>query len=792
MATKGFANLLEQGNTFSAPYTSQMPGLPSTRLAGFLWICSTLCKGPGYYFSLDEKVGKIKQLKQEDDPFDLELKPSEIILKSPTGDESIWKLPLQAKDFQDCFDAIMEVAGALPKSNLNARLEVKGKVGVWASGTYDRGPIKVTLNEILKSGPLGGKAGGNPARTAPTTAQQEQVTLEIFHILVKGTGTHYDARGKKNYQKMFDKLCTGYDEKGNKANINYGHGKPLSFYWAGLGPADEREDHPTDNGIPSAKWDNKFFEKSKFDNKKMREWYYHFLLQFRDVEQFLFKTLQTEYTVYSYTQFMNFITGLITSGPLPDEAKAGVDTSYNLTQESKRTKVWPTMGRVSQKDSWNPADVWLVDSRKINKKMPRVPGLIAGKVSYLVALKCASTVAEVNMILNIAFHRKVIMGISLKKSSGSLGSGGPTFKMSNFASKRLHIEYVNLTTSLTSTSDYQHIIYPLKFNGWNLNLAWDKSGLEFKGNSNTMHVIEIGGENQQATMRIGSGGQSGPHNINLEYAQKGAAAQLGKIPKNLLRATMAKLPGLNVKLPSVEEALESIPINKDNKSELVRKINSDKTARKRQQEPELNRTGKYASAEDYRLALLKYLDSEKINAYFGDDHIASPKYYGNKDTLYVPSSNVRAVRALLAKAKSTDPPKSKMAKVPEVREIVSNRDKYLNMKSKTNSIKEFSVPMPKRVGGIAAKFDVNTQDLNDFVDRVMIARNNPKWKTNAKYRMNITMNVQIMEWAYDICQIESKGTAKLNNFLNDTYYMSQKKGKVPGKDVMFGPFVKLS
>jgi hypothetical protein len=307
-----------------------------------------------------------------------------------------------------------------------------------------------------------------------------------------------------------------------------------------------------------------------------------------------------------------------------------------------------------------------------------------------------------------------------------------------------------------------------------------------------MHVIEIGGENQQATMRIGSGGQSGPHNINLEYAQKGAAAQLGKIPKNLLRATMAKLPGLNIKLPSVEEALESIPINKDNKSELVRKINSDKTARARQKEPELNRTGKYASAEDFRLALLKYLDSERIPAYFGDDHIAKPKYYGNKDTLYVPSSNVRAVKALLAKAKSTDPPKSKMAKVPEVREIVSNRDKYLNMKSKTNSIKEFSVPMPKRVGGIAAKFDVNTQDLNDFVDRVMIARNNPKWKTNAKYRMNITMNVQIMEWAYDICQIESKGTAKLNNFLKDTYYMSQKKGGVPGKDVMFGPFVKLS
>ena len=90
--------------------------------------------------------------------------------------------------------------------------------------------------------------------------------------------------------------------------------------------------------------------------------------------------------------------------------------------------------------------------------------------------------------------------------------------------------------------------------------------------------------------------------------------------------------------------------------------------------------------------------------------------------------------------------------------------------------------------------EVDQNDLNEFTSRIMVARNNPKWK-NSKYRMNITMNVQIMEWAADICKIRGTspaGSRALNKFLKETYLMAQKKGTVPGRNVMFGPFVKLS
>ena len=111
------------------------------------------------------------------------------------------------------------------------------------------------------------------------------------------------------------------------------------------------------------------------------------------------------------------------------------------------------------------------------------------------------------------------------------------------------------------------------------------------------------------------------------------------------------------------------------------------------------------------------------------------------------------------------------------------------MLKKVAAIKTFTVG--------SASFNVDTQDLKALPDRVMKARNSPKWK-NAAYRMNISMNIQIMEWAYDICKIQKQDNITLNEFLKNTYYMAQKKGRVPGKfgtqgeRVRFGPFIKLS
>ena len=137
MASNGFANLLENSNLRSDPYVNTM-GLGNNRVAGFLWICSkkAVAKGSGNYFVPEYKSVEAKV--KDDDPFYLELKPTEIILKPVTGDVLSWKCPMADKETQDCYDKIMEVAGNAPSNGLNKRLIVKGNLGPWGQGVYNK------------------------------------------------------------------------------------------------------------------------------------------------------------------------------------------------------------------------------------------------------------------------------------------------------------------------------------------------------------------------------------------------------------------------------------------------------------------------------------------------------------------------------------------------------------------------------------------------------------------------------------------------------------------------------
>ena len=83
------------------------------------------------------------------------------------------------------------------------------------------------------------------------------------------------------------------------------------------------------------------------------KWNKHFELQFNEVRA-LTKLPNNHFDTYDYEEFMKFITGLITS------------------------KDWPIWGgRISKKDSWNPADIWLVkkggtEYTKITKEIREV------------------------------------------------------------------------------------------------------------------------------------------------------------------------------------------------------------------------------------------------------------------------------------------------------------------------------------------------------------------------------------------------------------------------------------
>ena len=80
------------------------------------------------------------------------------------------------------------------------------------------------------------------------------------------------------------------------------------------------------------------------------EWWNHFVLQFNDVKKSLGPLVQ-KYTTYSQDAkgegFMKFISDLVTTGE-------GASDLFNDPKNKFGSS------KYSQKDSWNPADIWLI------------------------------------------------------------------------------------------------------------------------------------------------------------------------------------------------------------------------------------------------------------------------------------------------------------------------------------------------------------------------------------------------------------------------------------------------
>jgi|TARA_E500000305_G_scaffold107439_1_gene107490 hypothetical protein len=320
------------------------------------------------------------------------------------------------------------------------------------------------LGELKKSAEFGGKASGAASRT-PSTEEQEKVTLKLFEILLKNNG--YDPSGKSE-----DKLAKDFGKYVDK---------DLKKIWPGI----------------------------TGDTPQAREWYKHFFLQFKDIEKTT-KLPNNVFNYYDYDEFMDFVTELVLKGP-----------------PGSTDRKWPKFGVISKKDSWNPADVWLV-----NKKGNAYKELIR-------EIQKCKYISQVNMLLKEAYKGKknggipVVAGVSLKKSSG----------------KKLYYELVNL--------EYKGSKLPqVSYKKTTLDLPWNKDLVPDKVTS-TMVIVEEGKKEKLAQMRIGSSG--GPQ-INLEFLAPGQAAQLGKLPKNLAVKRIQSIPGLsNAELPTAQAAEESVP-----------------------------------------------------------------------------------------------------------------------------------------------------------------------------------------------------------------------------------------
>lgn len=212
------------------------------------------------------------------------------------------------------------------------------------------------------------------------------------------------------------------------------------------------------------------------DHPERIDWTKHFELQYNEIESTT-RLPNNKFDVFDYNAFMDYIVDIVLSGP---------HTGGN----------WPLFGKISKKDSWNPADIWLVQSGSKFSETKK-------------ELQTCGTIRELNDILKVAFKNNIIVGVSLKKSSGKPGG--------------LHWELVNLESTLTN-------LPKITLGKFKLDLPF--SGGEFTKTTNEITVEDNG--RAVGLMRTGSNTRAIGNNTYEFKATGSVKAMLGKLDKTLM------------------------------------------------------------------------------------------------------------------------------------------------------------------------------------------------------------------------------------------------------------------
>lgn len=168
-----------------------------------------------------------------------------------------------------------------------------------------------------------------------------------------------------------------------------------------------------------------------------------------------------------------------------------------------------TKYQISQKDNWNPADIWLIKDQ--NKTIKMIEDLIDGGKSQ--------TLQELNAILRTLFRDDIVVGVSLKKVSG----------------KEAKYERVNLSEA--DFASYKEMYFEIDKIKIDLSLGKNKKGVTSFGTQDTRVFVKS--PKYTYNFQIKGNDSSGFSNLKWEPTQEGAAsARLGKAPVDMVQKLM--------------------------------------------------------------------------------------------------------------------------------------------------------------------------------------------------------------------------------------------------------------
>ena len=406
-------------------------------------------------------------------------------------------------------ERLILLANDTAPGNKQDRLKIKFKTG-----------IPLTLTKMEKVPKLGGQVSTPGSVSSPLTEQQEKVTRSIFEILLTTNGYNpptgdtpggfnpdsNTTAGAKDAKTLadFNLFCQGLQPKGYRGRkINLSNDWPSIATIAAAGVDIQKKKGGSFVVTLNATKDN-----------TIKAWYWTFFVQFKNIKNDP-KLANDTYTIFNRDGgFMDFITDIITAGPRDIDTQ-NKSLSVNV---SHRTQDWPHFRKVNKKDSWNPADIWLIKNQPATRYH-----------QFIRDIKNARTVNKLNSIMINAFKEKTIVGISLKKPSVTAGGKG-------------NIEY-----DLVNMTKHVHKDLPaVMYDDWPMVLNWHNTRGIFDPTSNALFLKYEG--IQVARLDLGSSA-TGVGNLKIEFqeiAETGsAAAKLGRVPRpGLLR--LLELWGLTV------------------------------------------------------------------------------------------------------------------------------------------------------------------------------------------------------------------------------------------------------
>ena len=403
---------------------------------------------------------------------------------------------------------------------------------VSASGIY-KIKLGIDLYKLARA-----KVSGSSAR--PKKGQQKPKTIfihtsdEIEFKEVKPDKEleiyFFNGNGKGREVRLIQTDAPWKDSKGKKAPISTNQQELISMKIIEEVASGDTTDY---NNFAEMYKDKKSGLKKIHSNLPATEdWWDHFVLQFNDAK----KTLKVQgissakYTTFSQDAkaegFMKFISDLVTTG-------ADASTAFKASPLGNK--------KYSKKDSWNPADIWLI-RKNISGKRFDDPDSVGKKVmGFKQAIMAAPNIVAVNKILVKAFNEKIIVGISLKKSD----------------QKTLKFELVNLKAKVSDD-----VISPIVFTGVKFICIAnkDKNGQATGFKSLTSNLFLTQGKRKyRLDFRSNRGGTE---DITYDYMEDSADAGLGKVPKDRLKEYVAKFSNKHSDFPHKTD-YDKFGMNKD-------------------------------------------------------------------------------------------------------------------------------------------------------------------------------------------------------------------------------------